>query len=1630
MKKSKILLIPVFIFLLVFSCQNVSGGYGRNNSNTQTVSGVMQVSDLLPEEYSNLFSDTDEQERSAFPLKPSITSPTATISAVKAADDSVFTTVDQSDIDYSTGKFVVRNLRLDISYYINISVTVSDTEILKGRSQSFTLTKDNSIKPDMNILLTPIITENKTGNIQLSAEFVSGIKKIKTKVITNTANWPASLENTSSISSGGIFLDITGVPSGAYEILIEFLPQSEAAAPLYVTRQSINVFDGLTTKTWIGDDECISGGKLIVTDALIAKFNSIVDFFVDPVTGRSDNPGTWVAPLKNISEAFDKMNDSAKNYTVNIKSFEEPQIIDRSSVAANSVTIRGDGEGICIDAKKKGAALKINTPSGTTITLENLTLKNGENSSGGGLVIYGKSNVNLGNGVTISGNTATGNGGGVYIYGSNSTTYPTLTINSGAKISGNHVPDDNKGTGIYVDTYARVTLSGGEISGNTGGKNGGGAYIGSTGNFVFNSGEIKNNSATNGGAVYNAGSFTIGGTASIPYGGSGSSNDVYLVSGKTVGISNLSEGSTAVATITPQYFKRGTDILSSSAGALNSNIVNRFNLSQDNDGWNRVIATDYKSAKIDSPIYVVDSTDSGNTRPSGFAKGKPSGANGLKTNPYASITAALGCSELSLEGNTITIAGTVSSQAINSSTSISGSAANVTIEGYKPGNSASTAKIDAKNTANTTALSINKSGLTVTIKNLTITGGNATNGGGINITKGTVVLTDGAVITGNQATNNGGGVYIASDATLYMHGEALIGYNTTTDKRPTSNTLGTDAGKAANLAKQGGGIYNDSGNVYIGCNSSGATSTGSGQTLVSYSLDTNYGVRQNISSSGNGGGIYHAGGNLIIASGTVSYNTSSNGNYDYGGAVYCAGNVTIAGGDFKGNYASNSGGALYIKSGAKVDVTGSVVFSGNTAYMIGGAVCNYGTFTMSAGTIGGDNDSDKNTATSNFGGAVFQNGKFIMSGTAKIPYGGQPKSNDVYLDSGKTIDLSAIPSNTNVATITPVSWTRGKSLVAKDTNFTDQAGNWEQANVLSKFGISDSEWNIIWHDSQVKLDADLYVSGTSANDSNGDGTSSKPYGTLATAVSKCWDSNKPYTIYVKGTLSGNHEISGTINAKSITLQGTGNSPCINAGANGRPLTINTSKEVTVTGLEITNGKLSSGDGGGIKVSGGCTLTLDNGAKITSNDNYTNNTSGKGGGLYIASDSTVIMKGGSLVNLNRANEGGGVYNEGKLLMYGTARIGSTSTTYPNNPWAATPQDPTGNCSYAFGGGVYNKGTICLGYSTWTGPTNNQTSNLSNGITGNFSKGPGGGIYTTGNSELYFNTGNISYNRSSGRGGGVYVDTNASMTMSGGTMTSNCHDGNVSGAIHVNGNLYLSGAAYIPYGLAGNTWYSNGAKNNVYVDDAKIINLTGKLTHTGTVATISTYSAYSNGVNVLKGANEISYSDFNDSLSKFTLSGDTIYGIGYKNLSGTYYGVLRMSYNKANPTTIAALDDNLFEYFDHDQNPGYVFNGRDLYDNYGTGNGLALLKSGGKYYVLLIDGWEQGEIEIEWTVWEDEDNDVYFGPIIYDENDIYLNLDNGETSDDWDYEDGTWVRIDTPTYSDIEVKTVMQVYFCPY
>lgn len=916
----------------------------------------------------------------------------------------------------------------------------------------------------------------------------------------------------------------------------------------------------------------------------------------------------------------------------------------------------------------------------------------------------------------------------------------------------------------------------------------------------------------------------------------------------------------------------------------------------------------------------------------------------------------------------------------------------LTIKGAKYTENGTTKYSGVLKGSNGSTLTVNAGTATfpVTITNLKITGGKATNGGGINITKGTVVLTDGAVITGNEATY-GGGVYVAGgNAVLLMNGKALIGDDATTATTAESTNATTYANKATDGA--GIYIGNYAAVYLGYSLDSNGTPTTTNSALISNATNGYYGVRRNYATdngggiysasnnlkiaSGNvsynqaatGGGIYFSAATTVDA-GSIDGNKAQNGGGIYiasntgitfksvsmtanaavgtssaaanGGAVYNNGTLTLSDvtnpASMTDNYASSSsqnayGGAIYNVNGGSVNINGAATLDNNSATTTGsgkkgygGAIYNEGVVEMVNGKIGSEN---ANRATS-AGGAVYQNGTFKIKGDTNIK-NGSATSNDVYVvtsNDKKVIMTGSLSANgnssSNKMTITPDLIKRGKTVISS-YNYT-----LSDTTDFPKFAVSFSTgWSMILHSSEGKLDADLYVSGTSSNDTNGDGTSSKPYGTLAKAIEQCWDTNKPYTIYVKGTLSGNHEISGTINAKSITLQGTGNSPCINAGASGRPLTINTSKEVTVTGLEITNGKLSSGDGGGINVSGGCTLTLDDGAKITSNDNYTNNTSGKGGGLYIASDSTVIMKDGSLVNLNRAKQGGGVYNEGKLLMYGTARIGSTVTNYPKNPWAATPQTPTGNCSKDAGGGVYNRGTLCLGYSAWTGPTNNQTSNLSNGITGNFAGGQGGGVYTNNNdgANLYFNTGNISYNRSSDRGAGVYIY--GTMTMTGGTMTSNCDDSNNGGAMHVNGNLYMSGNVNIPYGLVNDgTWYTNGAQNTVGVETNfdKVITLTENVTYSGTIK-VKTTSVDSDVKVIQRDTSFTNVNNFKTSIGKFEFINNNLYKLAYKQVSGTDYAVL----TGITLSSITSVND-IKQYNEDFAHSGYIMDGSEPLTN---------------------------------------------------------------------------------------------------
>lgn len=255
----------------------------------------------------------------------------------------------------------------------------------------------------------------------------------------------------------------------------------------------------------------------------------------------------------------------------------------------------------------------------------------------------------------------------------------------------------------------------------------------------------------------------------------------------------------------------------------------------------------------------------------------------------------------------------------------------------------------------------------------TISGNTAsTAGGGVYLRAGTFTMS-GGTISGNNAAGNGGGVY--SVTTFTMAGGEI-----------TSNTAGN----------HGGGVYN------------GGTFTMAGGTIIA-------------NTSQNGGGVYD-GGKFTVNSGTISGNTSTQN----GGGVYITASCVFEmnGGAISDNTATNNAGGVFVDgvftmnsgkiSGNKtVNFSGGGVYSnstftmnggeitGNTAHNNGSGVYNAGTFTMAGGIISG------NSILSGYGaGVYYYNGTFNLSGGTVTGNSKNGLANNVYLSSGKVINIT------------------------------------------------------------------------------------------------------------------------------------------------------------------------------------------------------------------------------------------------------------------------------------------------------------------------------------------------------------------------------------------------------------------------------------------------------------------------------------------------------------------------------------------------------------------------------------------------------------------------------------------------
>ena len=345
---------------------------------------------------------------------------------------------------------------------------------------------------------------------------------------------------------------------------------------------------------------------------------------------------------------------------------------------------------------------------------------------------------------------------------------------------------------------------------------------------------------------------------------------------------------------------------------------------------------------------------------------------------------------------------------------------------------------------------------------------------------------------------------------------------------------------------------------------------------------------------------------LYMYSGAISGNTvvGNDTTSAAGGGVWFNGKFCMYGGEISGNTVkkgssskgSATGGGVFVDDGT-FEMTGGEI-SKNTAESEGGGVytSRFTTFNMKGGTIGGESESDANTAPA--GGGVYANMSYFNMSGGKI-------SNNKGTDGG------------------------GAYVYFLDRNNNMTGGEISRNTAKSGGGVyvygDGASYNRTFKISNVK------ISNNTATDGGGIYV------------------NSTIEMYDNAIISGNEATQkggGVYASGTLKMYGGEISQNIAEGEGGG--IANTNGYVTMTGGEISQNKGTSG--GGVYAEQSFTMS---GGKISNNEA----TTGDGGGVCQTGGSGYFkMSGGEISNNTAAGSGGGVQAGGYvLLMSGDAKI---------------------------------------------------------------------------------------------------------------------------------------------------------------------------------------------------------------------------------------------------------------------------------------------------------------------------------------------------------------------------------------
>lgn len=547
-----------------------------DSSWTFTVNGTISIKDgAFPSSIINA-SKGKRASRSAMPEIP--TDLTCSITAISGSNTQTATTSDNKNY----------TLVLEGGKNWTVTAVLDNSEGNPVLSDTWTIPASNTeTNLSHNFWVRPAASNGGSGKVELTITINNELKNTISRVSTsckssNDENWEASITpddiTFEESNPAEIVIRQNSIPSGVYEVSINFYNSENVL--VYNTIQSINVFDNLTTNTWVAGNNLgpiKTNGTFELTKSLVDGYSKTHLYVGETHFGTAkadDASGTGSAskPFQSVTGAINylkKVGSAEQDYTIyvvgTVDGAQEIEDTDSSTpIPASSITLEGfyglDDNDVPqdvlnggLDEDNEGQTLLISTS--IPVTIKNLTITGGYqfNNYGAGISVSGDSKVYLEDGTLITGNHSEAAGAAIGIYDN-----ATVTMNGGV-IENNASKYEFEGTDFSGTVVIfkedrneagtpKFIMNGGTIKKNTTFFYGGGVGVALDGVFEMNGGTIGGTSEedaniadTDGTSSENARS-TYGGGVYVGDGGSFVMTGGLIANNKATGIGTDPQG--------------------------------------------------------------------------------------------------------------------------------------------------------------------------------------------------------------------------------------------------------------------------------------------------------------------------------------------------------------------------------------------------------------------------------------------------------------------------------------------------------------------------------------------------------------------------------------------------------------------------------------------------------------------------------------------------------------------------------------------------------------------------------------------------------------------------------------------------------------------------------------------------------------------------------------------------------------------------------------------------------------------------------------------------------------------------------------------------------------------------------